>query len=141
MAVSKSMPQSGGTSESSDPGLCTGLLLEVVEGSSQPFVIADASGLIKGCNSAFCRLVGYSKGELSAKHVSDLTPQEWRKQESGIIAGQVRSRMPAIYRKEYVSKDGARVPVELYDHVIFDKNGRPLYFYAFVSDITGRQDR
>jgi len=116
-------------------------LLEVVEGSSQPFVIADASGLIKGCNGAFCRLVGHSKDELASMRVADLTPPGWRKQESGIIAGQVRSRMPAIYRKEYVRKDGARVPVELYNHVIFDKNGRPAYFYAFVTDVTEKKDR
>ncbi len=131
--VSKSM--------SSEPGACIGLLLEVAEGSSQPFVIADASGVIKGCNGAFCRLVGYSKDELASKRVADLTPPEWRKQESGIIAGQVRSRMPAIYRKEYIRKDGTRVPVELYDHVIFDKNNRPVYFYAFVTDVTEKKGR
>ncbi|WP_128860048.1 PAS domain-containing protein [Methanocella paludicola] len=120
---------------------CVGLLLEVVEGSSQPFVIADASGLIAGCNGAFCRLVGYPADELRSKRIAELTPQEWRKQESGIIAGQVRSKMPAIYRKEYVRKDGSRVPVELYDHVIFDKAGHPLYFYAFVTDVTERKGR
>ncbi len=133
--VSKPMPGR------SDPDSCIGLLLEVAEGSSQPFVIAEASGHIKGCNSAFSRLVGFSKDELASKHVSDLTPPEWRKQESGIIAGQVRSRMPAIYRKEYARKDGARVSVELYDHVIFDKNGAPAYFYAFVTDLTDKKDR
>jgi PAS domain S-box-containing protein len=120
---------------------CVELLLEIVEGSSQPFVIADASGLIVGSNSAFCRLVGYSKEELGLKRVAELTPQEWRKQESGIIAGQVRSKMPAIYRKEYTRKDGMRVPVELYDHVIFDKAGHPLYFYAFVTDVTENKGR
>jgi PAS domain S-box-containing protein len=124
-----------------EPGPCIGLLLEVVEGSSQPFVIAEASGHIRGCNEAFCRLVGYSKGELTSKHVSELTPPEWRKQESGIIVGQVRSHMPAIYRKEYARKDGARVPVEIYDHVIFDRSGAPLYFYAFVTDLTEKKDR
>jgi PAS domain S-box-containing protein len=126
---------------SSEPGPCIALLLDVVEGSSQPFVIADASGLIRGCNSAFCSLVGYSKAEMASKHVSELTPPEWRKQESGIIAGQVRSHMPAIYRKEYARKDGTRVPVELYDRVIFDKNGGPAFFYAFVTDVTGKKDR
>jgi PAS domain S-box-containing protein len=120
---------------------CVGLLLEVVDGSSQPFVIADASGLIAGCNGAFCRLVGYQADELRSRRIAELTPEEWRKQESGIIAGQVRSKMPAIYRKEYLRKDGSRVPVELYDHVIFDKAGRPLYFYAFVTDVTGRDNR
>ncbi len=125
----------------SELALCVGLLLEVVEGSSQPFVIADASGLIVGCNSAFCRLTGYPKGELISKYVADLTPPEWRKQESGIIAGQVRSHMPAIYRKEYARKDGTRVPVELYDRVLFDKNNRPAYFYAFITDMTEKKDR
>ena len=116
-----------------------GLLLEVVEGSSQPFVIADTSGLIIGCNAAFSRLLGYSKDELHLKRITALTPEEWRKQESGIIAGQVRSKMPAIYRKEYLRKNGSRVPVEIYDHVLFDKSGHPLYFYAFVTDLS--QDR
>ena len=116
-------------------------MLEVVEGSSQPFIIADSSGRIAGCNSAFCKLLGYSMEELMAKHVSDLTPEEWRKLESDIVAGQVRSRMPAIYRKEYMRKDGSRVAVELYDHVIFDGAGHPLYFYAFVSDKTGSRER
>jgi len=120
---------------------CIELLLEIVEGSSQPFVIADASGLIAGCNGAFCQLVGYTVDELRSRRIAELTPQEWRKQESGIIAGQVRSKMPAIYRKEYLRKDGSRVPVELYDHVIFDEAGRPLYFYAFVTDVADRKGR
>ena len=122
------------------PGKLVELLLEVVEGSTQPFIIADSSGLIAGCNSAFCKLIGYSKGELISRHVADLTPEEWRERESAIITGQVRSKMPAIYTKEYICKGGARIPVELYDHVIYDKAGHPLYFYAFVTDL-GRKDR
>ena len=122
-------------------GQLIGLLLEILDGSAQPFVIADASGLIAGCNSAFCRLVGYSRDELFLRHVADLTPVEWREKESAIIAGQIRSKMPAIYQKEYVRKGGARIHVELYDHAIYDKAGHPLYFYAFVTDVTGRQNR
>lgn len=135
------MPEAKQSDSKSQISQCVELLLDVVEGSTQPFVIADALGLIVGCNSAFCRLVGYSKDELHSKRIMELTPDVWRKQESGIIAGQVRSKMPAIYRKEYLRKDGSRVPVELYDHVIFDKAGRPLYFYAFVTDVTERQNR
>lgn len=120
-------------------GKCIEFLLEAVEGSYQPFIIADAAGIIKGCNGAFARLVGYAKEELVSKRVEDLTPPEWRKQESGIIAGQVRSGMPAIYRKEYVRKDGTRVPVEVFDRVAFDRDGRPMYFYAFITDLSEKR--
>jgi PAS domain S-box-containing protein len=86
------------------------------------------------------RLLGYSREKLVAmKSVADLTPPEWQKNESGIIAGQVRSKMPAIYRKEYLHRDGSRLPIEVYNHTIFDRAGRPLYFYAFVSDLSGRK--
>ncbi len=119
---------------------CVELLLNVIEGAVQPFIVADTNGRIVGCNGAFCRLLGYSREMLVAmKSVADLTPPEWRKNESGIIAGQVRSKMPAIYRKEYLHRDGSRLPIEIYNHAIFDKVGRPLYFYAFVSDLSGRK--
>ena len=112
-------------------------LLNIVEGSSQPFVIADARGQVKGCNTAYCRLTGYTSDELLSKKCGeDLTPPEWRKRESEVIAAQIISKMPAIYKKEYLKKDGSRVPVELYDHIIFDTKGSPLYFYAFVSDLS-----
>jgi PAS domain S-box-containing protein len=119
---------------------CVELLLNVIEGAMQPFIVADTNGRIVGCNGAFCRLLGYSREMLVAmKSVADLTPSEWRKNESGIIAGQVRSKMPAIYRKEYLHRDGSRLPIEVYNHAIFDRAGRPLYFYAFVSDLSGRK--
>lgn len=119
---------------------CIELLLNVIEGAVQPFIVADTNGRIVGCNGAFCRLLGYSREMLVAmKSVADLTPPEWRKNESGIIAGQVRSKMPAIYRKEYLHRDGSRLPIEIYNHAIFDRAGRPLYFYAFVSDLSGRK--
>ena len=119
---------------------CIELLLKVLEGASQPFVVADTNGRIVGCNGAFCRLLGRGRDELAALgSIADLTPARWRKNEAGIIAGQVRSRMPAIYRKEYLLRDGTAFPVEVYNHVIFDRAGRPLYFYAFISDLSRRK--
>lgn len=115
---------------------CIELLLHVIEGSGQPFVIADAYGKIKGCNTAYCRLTGYSREELLSKRCGeDLTPPEWRKKEAEVVAAQIKTKMPAIYIKEYMRKDGSRVTVELYDHIIFDNKGTPLYFYAFVSEV------
>lgn len=51
-------------------------LLDIVEGSSQPFVIADTRGQVKGCNIAYCRLTGYTGDELLSKNCGeDLTPR------------------------------------------------------------------
>lgn len=112
-------------------------LLDIVEGSSQPFVIADSTGQVIGCNIAYCRLIGYTLDELLSKKCGeDLTPPEWRTNESEVIAAQIMTKMPAIYKKEYIRKDGSRVPVELYGHIIFDSKGGPLYFYAFVTDLS-----
>ena len=137
-------PQTAGTKElymdADRAKPCVEMLMNVIEGASQPFIVADTNGRIVGCNTAFCRLIGYSRDSLVAmKSIADLTPPEWRKNESGVIAGQVRSKMPAIYRKEYFHKDGSRLPIEVYNHTIFDRSGRPLYFYAFVSDLSGRK--
>ncbi len=116
---------------------CIDLLLRVVEGSSQPFVIADAYGKIKGCNTAYCRLTGYSSEELLSKKCGeDLTPPEWRKKETEVVAAQIKTKMPAIYIKEYARKDGSRVTVELYNHIIFDNKGAPVNYYAFVNEVS-----
>ena len=50
-----------------------------------------------------------------------------------------RERKPIRYQKEYIRKDGTRVPVEILVHL--DRNpaeGAP-YYYAFVTDLTERK--
>jgi len=46
---------------------------------------------------------------------------------------------PVRYETEYVRKDGTRVPLELLVHLVKDAEGRPEYYYSFLTDITGRK--
>lgn len=56
---------------------CVNLLLNVIEGANQPFIVADTNGGIVGCNMAFCRMLGYSRECLVAmKSIADLTPAD-----------------------------------------------------------------
>ena len=50
-----------------------------------------------------------------------------------------RSGQPVRYEKEYIRKDGTRVPIELLVHLVKNAGGKPEYYYSFLTDITGRK--
>jgi PAS domain S-box-containing protein len=115
-------------------------LAEVIELASQPFCIGYADGRLGMMNAAFERLTGYSREELRTRGWdAGLTPPEWREFEHKLLAEQLQSGLPIRYEKEYVRKDGTRVPIELLVHVVLDSAGHPDYYYSFVTDITERK--
>ena len=50
-----------------------------------------------------------------------------------------RTGQPVRYEKEYLRKDGTRVPVELLVNLGRDAAGQSDLYYAFVTDITERK--
>ena len=116
------------------------LLADLLESSSQPFGTGFPDGRLGMCNTAFSRLLGYSKEELFALDWGkDLTPPEWLEKEAAILEELHRTGQPARYEKEYWRKDRTRVPVELLVHLRRDEQGEPAYFYSFITDITERK--
>jgi len=115
-------------------------LAELIERSSQPLGVGYPDGRLGIVNEAFCKLTGYSKGELARTDwASALTPPEWREIEISKLEELNRTGQPVRYEKEYIRKDGTRVPIELLTHLARDENGAPQYYYAFVNDITERK--
>jgi PAS domain S-box-containing protein len=93
-------------------------------------------------NEAFERLTGYSGAELRERALTwsaDLTPPEWRATEAEILARAVSERHPVSYEKEYLRKDGSRVPIELLVQPIFDEDGTLLHYRSFLTDISARK--
>ena len=116
-------------------------LSDSMESTSQPFGVGHPDGRLLICNNAFCQLTGYSREELlnNVNWSADLTPPEWRGHEIGMLRELQKTGKPQRYEKEYIRKDGTRVPVELFVHPAQDTAGNTLFYYSFVTNITERK--
>ena len=88
-------------------------------------------------NEAFQELTGYIEDEL--KEITwnaVLTPPEWRKFETERLVEINQSKKSGVYRKEYIRKDGSRVPIEIVVHPFFDDKGFVSHYFGFITDIT-----
>jgi len=93
-------------------------------------------------NRAFAELTGYSREELEQRRLTwatDLTPPEWREREMEILSKASRTGEPVHYEKEYIRKDGARVPVELFVQPVLDSQGQVVHYRSFLTDISERK--
>ncbi len=115
-------------------------LADLIEKAEQPFAIGFSDGKLGMCNHAFSKLTGYTLDELKAVDWSNvLTPPEWRKSEAESLKRLQETKKQVNYEKEYVRKDGTRIPVELIVHITQDEKTGEEYYYAFVTDITERK--
>jgi PAS domain S-box-containing protein len=102
-------------------------------------IIWDLEGRILEANDAFLRMLGYAREDLVTRRISwtDLTPPEW-------LALDERDRLPELeaagslqpYEKEFLRKDGSRVPV-LIGVASFEEDD--YQGVAFVLDLTERR--
>jgi PAS domain S-box-containing protein len=112
----------------------------ILEHSSQPFGVGYPDGRLGLVNSAFEQLTGYTGEELRLMDwAATLTPPEWRQLEHEKLDELLHTGQPVRYEKEYIRRDGSRVPIELLVHLKTDSTGNPEYFYSFLTDITKRK--
>lgn len=115
-------------------------LASMIENSSQPCAQGFSDGKLGVCNRAFTELTGYSREELSSIEWSThLTPPEWLSLEIQKLKELEETGQPVRYEKEYIKKDGARIPIEMFVHLVRDDSGKPLYYFSFITDITERK--
>jgi PAS domain S-box-containing protein len=98
---------------------------------------ASTDGTLLDVNDAYCQLTGYSKEELlSGKKYQDITAPEYQEMEAKIVAGVIRTGKAVEYEKEFIRKDGSRVPVLLTVFVVRGEDGKPIRVAAIIKDMT-----
>lgn len=116
------------------------LLADFLENSDQPFGVGYPDGRLGILNGAYERLTGFSRAELvTMDWVRVLTPPEWREITRGKLEELHRTGQPVRYEKEYLRKDGSRVPIELLVHLRRNDERQPAFYYTFLTDLTERK--
>ncbi|TAL16197.1 PAS domain S-box protein [bacterium] len=117
------------------------LLVKLLTSSSLPFGICYPDGRLCEFNDAALNLLGYTREELSSLNwIRDLTPPEWLAQSQKHLQELEKTGVPVRYEKEYIKKGGKRVPVELLVHQKRDAEGKTLYYYTFILDISRQKE-
>lgn len=98
-------------------------------------VLTDMAGHFIDFNSAFENLFGYTAEQLKALDYWDVTPREYEQQEAIQLESIARSGAYGPYEKEYIRKDGSRVPVRLNGVIIHGHDGEA-YIWSIIEDMT-----
>ncbi|WP_420837862.1 GAF domain-containing sensor histidine kinase [Bradyrhizobium zhanjiangense] len=100
--------------------------------------IWELDGRLLEANDTFLRLVGYDREDLISGRVrwTDLTPLEWRDRTARAQEELKRTGAVQPFEKEYLRKDGSRVPVLIGSAAFDEQRDQGV---AFVLDLTERK--
>jgi PAS domain S-box-containing protein len=107
----------------------------LVESNIVGIVSWHADGRILEANDEFLRIVGYDREDLDSGRMrwTDLTPAEWHDRDDQALAEIREGGAVQAHERDYLKKDGSRVPV-LAAGAVFD--AAPDEGVAFVLDLT-----
>jgi PAS domain S-box-containing protein len=113
-------------------------LRRLVDANIIGICIWNFEGRILEANDAFLRIVGYGREDLVSGRVSwrEVTPDEWRAADEQALAEIVAGGICAPFEKEYLRKDGSRVPVLVGAASLEARSNEGV---AFVLDLTERK--
>jgi len=93
-------------------------------------------GELLSINEQYARMVGYTVEEVYAMGWKNLTAPEYQGDPDRLHEENALKGTDKTYRKEYIHKDGHRVPIYLVTEPIFDKDGTLSHYISYVQDLT-----
>jgi PAS domain S-box-containing protein len=100
----------------------------------------DPEGLILDVNKSFLKMTGYSKKELlDGRKYQDITPEKYHQYEAEKIGELLNTGKPQEFEKEYIRKDGSRVPVLTTVFIVRKSEGKPPILATIIKDMSERK--
>ncbi len=101
-------------------------------------VVINGEDHVHDANDAFLDIIGYTRDDVEAGRISRevITAPEWHEADADAHRQLKRTGVFRPYEKEYVHRDGHRVPVLVGAAVV---STRPLRWVTYVVDLTARQ--
>jgi len=110
----------------------------LVENSPVGLALSAMDGRLIEANQAFADIVGYSVEELQVMNYRQITPSQYREQDREQLARLESTGRYGPYEKEYIHRDGHRVPVRL-SGLIIQRDGER-YVWSSVENISDRHE-
>ncbi|BCS96511.1 hypothetical protein DSLASN_21430 [Desulfoluna limicola] len=108
--------------------------------SRDGILFTDLNGRIEDANPAFLEMVGYPFEEVCDMFEQQMTPEKWRLLESRVVSPALLSQGESgDYEKEYIRKNGTRVPAQVRSWLLRDDEGEPLRKLTLVRDTSARK--
>lgn len=113
----------------------------LIESNLIGITVSDLTGAIQEANDAFLNLVSYSREDLAAGrlHYAAMTPPEYQEQHQQIVKELLPTGDVRLFEKEYLTKDGRRVPV-LVGRTLFRRAPATSLAITFIVDQTVQKE-
>ncbi|MPR12632.1 EAL domain-containing protein [Microvirga tunisiensis] len=109
-----------------------------MKGAGIGTALLHLDGTVFKVNSAFCRLFGFSEGEMLSKTAADLTPLDDDPPDDGPL---LRGEIDVVEsERRLVRKDGTEVWVFRSASLLRDEASKPTYMIVQFQDITARRE-
>jgi PAS domain S-box-containing protein len=83
------------------------------ETSHDVIMARDKEGKMIDCNTAYAKMLGYTKKQLSRLTVQQLLPELWHEQREKIVNKVLKSGRSIVFEREYQRKDGSVFPASV----------------------------
>ena len=112
------------------------LFRDIFDSSTDAIGYADLAGRLLNANPAFATLTGYTVAELQRLNFRQITPPEYAETDQQAREAILRTGKTQRFEKEYVRKDGTRVPVAETVFAVRNSAGQLTGTAVSVRDIT-----